>query len=343
MIPEERLERHRAIAAALDAIGDGALAAWLGASGPLGRDGFASLTPPVGGPPLFVKLLPVTELELEPRHWLSTANYFGLPPYYNRRIGGAGFGVGRELETHAMANRWVLAGERAQFPLMHGYRVVRIARAEFPTPLWPNPWGDHPAVAERQTAIRQSSHCVAVFLELFRGNLLDWLRDRPARTPGSEDDVLRLEPQLMDLMAFINARGLLHMDAHFENIVTDGEDIHLTDFGLAISDKFELSDSEKAFFERHRCFDSATALTSLVHAIFTRHAGERGWRDGFRAFLDGSGPRFDEMPAVDRDFLKRRGPLWLAMAGFYQSLRDDITTDFPAEQIERLLEAGVSG
>ena len=81
-------------------------------------------------------------------------------------------------------------------------------------------------------------------------------------------------------------------------------------------------------------------LTSLVHAIFTRHAGECGWREALRAFLDKSGPSFDEMPDVDRDFLIRRGPLWLAMAGFYESLRDDITTDFPAGEIEQLLEAG---
>lgn len=192
----------------------------------------------------------------------------------------------------------------------------------------------------RHAAIEQSSHCVAVFLEPFRGNLLQWLRDRPAGTPGSDNDVLHLEPQLLELMEFINERGLLHMDAHFENIVTDGEEIYLTDFGLAISDTFELSDSENAFYERHRCFDDVTTLTSLVHAILTRHAGARGWRDALRAFLDGSGPPFGEMPEADRDFLTRRGPLWLAMAGFYRSLRDDITTDFPAEEIERLLEAG---
>ena len=49
------------------------------------------------------------------------------------------------------------------------------------------------------------------------------------------------------------------------------------------------------------------------------------------------------MPDANRDFLIRRGPLSLAMAGFYESLRDDITTGFPAEEIERLLEAGAPG
>ena len=68
--------------------------------------------------------------------------------------------------------------------------------------------------------------------------------------------------------------------------------------------------------------------------------GEFGWRDALQAFLDESGPALNEMPDADRDFLIRRGPLSLAMAGFYESLRDDITTDFPAGEIERLLEAG---
>jgi hypothetical protein len=336
----ERRERHLAIAAALDATCDEAMLAWLGASESLRSDGSALLTLPGDGTPLFVKLLPLTDLECEPKHWRSTANCFGLPPSYGYRIGGAGFGVRRELETHAIANRWVLAGERAQFPLMHGYRVVPIARPVFHAPVWPTPWGDDPAVAARHAAIEQSSHSVAVFFEQFSENLLQWMRGRPGGAPSSHVDVRRLEPRLLDLVSFINERGLLHMDAHFENIVTDGEEVYLTDFGLALADRFELSDSERAFFERHRGFDCATVLTSLVHAIFTRHAGERDWRDAFRAFLDGSLPPCDGMPDADRNFLTRRGPLWLAMGRFYERLRDDITTDFPAEQIRRLIKAG---
>ena len=228
MVSAERLERHRAIVAALEAISDEELAAWLTASEPLRRDGHASLMLPGDGTPLFVKLLSLTELELKPQHWLSTANCFGLPPSYGHRIGSAGFGVRRELDTHAIANGWVVAGECAQFPLMHNHRLVPIARPVFRAPRWPKPWGDDPAVAARHAAIEQSSHCVAVFLEPFRCNLLQWLRDRPAGTNGSDDDVLRLEPQLLELAEFINRRGLRHMDAHFENIVTDGENIVTT-------------------------------------------------------------------------------------------------------------------
>lgn len=343
MFRAERREHNDAISAALKAINDGDLTALLGMSEPLRRDGFALMALPGVGTPLFVKLLSLTNLELRPDSWLSTKNIFGLPPSYGYRIGGAGFGVRRELEAHGLVNNWVLAGKCVQFPLMYDYRIVPIARPTFHKPLWSNPWGDDPAVAARHAAIEQSSHCVAVFLEQFPGNLLQWLRSRPAGTPGADDDVLRLEPQLLDLMGFINDHGLLHMDAHFENIVTDGEEIFLTDFGLAISDTFKLSESEIAFFEHHRSFDCATTLTSLVHAIFTRHAGEHEWRDALRTFLGGFGLRFDTMPEADRDFLTRRGPLWLAMDDFYRRLREDITTDFPDEEIIRLLDAGAAG
>ncbi|MEM9068949.1 MAG: hypothetical protein AAGE52_10600 [Myxococcota bacterium] len=328
----ERIDQHTFVAAALDALSDEEVAAWLGASEPLRRDGNALLALP-GGDQVFVKLLALTDLEQEPPHWPSTANCFGLPPYYGYRIGGAGFGVRRELEAHAMANEWVLAGECASFVLMHGYRVVPIARPVFHAPVWPNPWGDHPAVAARHAAVEGSSRCVAVFLESFERNLLHRLRDRSETL-----DVRELEAKLLALAAFINERGLHHMDLHFGNLVTDGNAMHLTDFGLAIADRFELGDAERAFFERHRCFDRATAMTSLVHAVFTRHAGEPRWRDALRTFLDGSSAV--GMPPVDRDFLVRRGPLWLAMTRFYKSLEDDITADFPAEEIERLLRQG---
>lgn len=42
----------------------------------------------------------------------------------------------------------------------------------------------------------------------------------------------------------MNTRGLLHFDAHFENILTDGQRLFFADYGLAISSRFELSRDE---------------------------------------------------------------------------------------------------
>ncbi|MFF8401556.1 hypothetical protein ACF06P_07965 [Streptomyces sp. NPDC015684] len=47
------------------------------------------------------------------------------------------------------------------------------------------------------------------------------------------------------------AQGLLHFDAHFENILTDGRRLFFADYGLAISSRFELDKDEADFFDRH--------------------------------------------------------------------------------------------
>ena len=51
--------------------------------------------------------------------------------------------------------------------------------------------------------------------------------------------------------AFMNARGLLHFDAHFDNILTDGQRLYFADYGLALSSRFDLSEDEATFFDRH--------------------------------------------------------------------------------------------
>src|SRR5437867_1786265 len=52
----------------------------------------------VGGTPVFVKRIPVTDLELEHRY--SPRNLYRLPTFYHYGIGSAGFGVFRELLAH---------------------------------------------------------------------------------------------------------------------------------------------------------------------------------------------------------------------------------------------------
>ena len=50
-----------------------------------------------------------------------------------------------------------------------------------------------------------------------------------------------VEKELEAGTSFMNARGLLHFDAHFQNILTDGERLYFADYGLAISSRFDLS------------------------------------------------------------------------------------------------------
>ncbi|AXE87352.1 hypothetical protein C1703_20350 [Streptomyces sp. Go-475] len=43
-----------------------------------------------------------------------------------------------------------------------------------------------------------------------------------------------LQQSSASIVLFLNARGLLHFDALFQNILTDGRRLYFTDFGLTL-------------------------------------------------------------------------------------------------------------
>ena len=45
----------------------------------------------------------------------------------------------------------------------------------------------------------------------------------------------RVDAKLADTTAFMREHGLVHFDAHFLNILTDGHGLYFSDFGLALS------------------------------------------------------------------------------------------------------------
>ncbi|MBB5937320.1 hypothetical protein FHS42_004399 [Streptomyces zagrosensis] len=53
----------------------------------------------VSGTPVFVKRVPLTEMELHPDHVRSTGNVFGLPLFCQYGIGGPGFGAWRTCKA----------------------------------------------------------------------------------------------------------------------------------------------------------------------------------------------------------------------------------------------------
>jgi hypothetical protein len=59
------------------------------------------------------------------------------------------------------------------------------------------------------------------------------------------------------------------MDAHFENILTDGGQLYYSDFGLALSQKFQLSSVEEDFFRDNVTYDRASGIVNLLHCLIT--------------------------------------------------------------------------
>jgi hypothetical protein len=122
-----RANRHRAARRALDQLEDNAFAY----AEPLGTGiGGSTSRLVVDGLPVFVKRIPLTDLELA--HPQQTSNLFGLPSFYQYGVGSAGFGAWRELAAHQRATDWVLTGQCASFPLLHHWRIVSEKTAHEP-------------------------------------------------------------------------------------------------------------------------------------------------------------------------------------------------------------------
>jgi hypothetical protein len=333
-----RLARQREIQAELQGLSDEELLV-LTRGTELEVRGHASVTLPQSEARVFVKLLPMTALELQQEHRDSTANLFGLPSYYHYRIGSSGFGAWRELEAHRLANQWVLSGECAGFPLLHESRVLPLVNRGPDDRLSMSPWGDDAAIRGRISAIKEATVSLALFLEHLPLTLSQWLRDQLTSVRDPLALVLEREEALLALLTFVRDQGLLHMDAHFENVLTDGSQLFLSDLGLAISRTFQLDAEELEFFERHQSFDHCTAVTSMVHAVVSRFDTRDDWRVALQEILDGTHIRIDEIPPALRRYLARRGPVALAAGVFYGQLLDQLRTEFPAARVQELLRA----
>lgn len=87
-----------------------------------------------------------------------------------------------------------------------------------------------------------------------------WLRENPNTLQNHLD-------ALCTAIAFLRTKGIIHFDAHFRNILTDGEQTYLTDFGLVLDKSFALTKDEEAFFEQNTFYDYGEVLRNLGHLI----------------------------------------------------------------------------
>jgi hypothetical protein len=341
-----RLTAHSAAATSLALLSDRALHQLVGEAVPLGTGiGGKSALLEVAGTPVFVKRVPLTDLERRPENVRSTANLFGLPVFCHYGLGGPGFGVWRELAVHAMTTNWVLAGEYDGFPLMYHWRVLpdstplpeELADVERAVAFW----GGGSQVRRRIEALRESSASVALFLEYIPQNLHQWLgRQLEAGDEGADRACAMVEKELEAGTSFMNSRGLLHFDAHFENILTDGHRLYFADYGLAISSRFELSRDEARFFDRHepydRCYTANHLVIWLVTALYGYLRDQREERDALvRGFAAGERPT--GIPEEAAAILARHAPLAAVISDFNRRLKSESRqTPYPREEIQRL-------
>lgn len=300
----------------------------------------------VGGTPVFVKRVPLTDLERQPENVRSTSNLFGLPAFCHYGIGvigGPGFGAWRELAVHTMTGNWVLAQDYEGFPLMYHWRVLPHPGQALPEELADVEravayWGGGPEVRRRIEALRDSSASVALFLEYIPQNLHDWLDVQvKAGDKAAEQACAMVAKELETGTSFMNARGLLHFDAHFQNILTDGKRLFFADYGLAISSRFDLSKEEADFFAEQQTYDRCYTVTHLVIWLITALYGyERDDRNAFvRACAQGEPPTGN--PPEVAAILTRHAPLAAVMTDFYRKFQlESRQTPYPLEAIRRI-------
>lgn len=218
----------------------------------------------IDGTRVFVKRVPLTDLELNTPH--NTANLFDLPLFYQYGLGSAGFSAWRELAAHLRTSDW------PGFLRLYHWRVL----PDDPPEDFADDfggidgavahWAGSQAVRKRLEAIGKSTARLVLCLEYVPHTLSAWLSD--------ETDVPWVETALTSTTSWMRNRGFVHFDAHFGNILTDGRQLYFADLGLAVSRTFDLTPEEAAFLDLHRDYDEAYVMSGL-HRRFeslSRHA-----------------------------------------------------------------------
>ncbi|MBA3660931.1 MAG: protein kinase family protein [Gammaproteobacteria bacterium] len=334
-----RVSTHTSLATELALQSDQALAALLNEATPIGTSiGGTSALIEVHGRKIFVKKIRLTDRERHPQNIMSTRNIFALPLYYQYGIGSTGFGVWRELTTHLMTTHWVLTGECQNFPILYHWRILpemihkptitELEKLEQDVKYWQ----DSQAVRARLEANLRGSANVVLFLEYIPQNLYQWLGNQLLQGEAVVESACKMvEDHLKETTAFMNSKGLLHFDAHFHNILTDGNRLYFTDFGLALSSEFELSEEEIIFFNHHVNYDRCSTATNFLHCLITHYFGPDKWPAALEEYKEGNSK---VLPPSVLSIINRYASVALLMDKFYRSLQKNKQTPYPNKELE---------
>lgn len=217
----------------------------------------------LGQSQVFVKRIRLTNLEY--KNLFSTKNLYNLPTYFNYGVGSIGFSVFRELITHIKTTNWVLEGAIASFPLMYHYRIVPFSGARENVEMenyqsFVEYWGNNVSIGNYVLDRANANYELILFLEYIPHVLGTWLQEKPNQLQKCLDE-------LHKTITFLRTKEIIHFDAHFYNILTDGQQIYLTDFGLVLDKSFTLTKDEESFFQENQFYDYGEILRNLGHLI----------------------------------------------------------------------------
>lgn len=129
-------------------------------------------------------------------------------------------------------------------------------------------WGNSANAGNYVLDRANAKYELVLFLEYIPHVLETWLLLNPNKLQKPLDD-------LRTTITFLRTKGIIHFDAHFRNILTDGKHIYLTDFGLVLDKSFTLTKDEESFFKQNRFYDYGEVLRNLSHLIRWRSLSAR--------------------------------------------------------------------
>jgi len=125
------------------------------------------------------------------------------------------------------------------------------------------------------------------------------------------------------------------MDAHFHNILADEDNIYLSDFGLALSKKFDLSMTEQIFVNDNKNYDRCSYAFNLLHGVLITYAGKEHWDKPLSDFL--TNKLSIKLPDKINEILSKNAPIAEKMHEFYREIQKDKSTPYPSNQLNSLL------
>lgn len=348
-----RVVRYGDVSTALALLSDHQLGQLVDAAPAIGSGiGGTSALVDIADTSVFVKRIPLTDLEREPDNVMSTANLFALPTFCQYGVvllPASGFGAWRELAANTMTTNWVLTKQSEAFPLMYHWRVLPGAAPpaddHSDVERVVAYWGGSAAVRRRLHALARASASVVLFLEYIPQNLNAWLTSQLATGPDAVIAACAMvQRRLQADIAFMNAHGLLHFDAHFRNILTDGHRLYLADLGLATSPRFDLSTEERDFLALNASHDAGYAVRELLNWIVANVVGitapdtggpiER--YDYIRGCATGAPPTGAPEPVAE--LISRYAPVAAIMNDFYWNVFGvSRATPYPAQEITQAM------
>jgi hypothetical protein len=342
-----RRQRHGTVSGVLERMSDDEVAKTLAVSEFLGSGiGGVRAQTEIGDVPVFVKRVPLTERELAPHGFRSTANLFDLPMACHYGIASPGFGAWREVAANEMASRLVVDGMAGAFPILYHWRVQRVtlesADLEAVVDEVADYWRGTPTVEDRIDAIANAPATVLLFFEHIPTTLFGWLEEQAALGGDATDAAVKMvEKGLLSGVDEMQSAGLLHFDAHLDNILTDGGRIYFTDFGLATSPHFQLSDPERRFIADNDTHDRCHTLTRLVDWIVSTLTNAQDWEtrdERIQQVRGGNRNGIKHLSPTAAAVIERHAPIAVIINDFYRRLRfDDRHALYPTNAARRTL------